>query len=1158
MSFNLLKSSFDSKEEAEYSNKVRQNTNSRYSRFNQYYFTAGDKNQFICNLHYRPLMGQPTISLEQNKFRDLPILENLTWESYKSLTPDSLMNTFNYIFDNYKKAIFVSIRNNKVVTFLPFSNANYKNTWHQHIQFSMQDVYKCIQIASNQEGRRFNQKYINRNIDQWYSNNPLIRYEFPINEGDGGVQQIIDMLMTLCNNRVVPDIDFFVNKRDFPLLKYTGEEAYEEIDVKDPNLRLTCGPSDIKYMPILSMTTTMSHADIPIPTWEDWTRIASQEHKKYFSKPIRDYNYNFEMDWERKKPTAVFRGASTGRGITTSTNMRLKIATISHRLNNPDFLDAGITKWNMRPRLSVDPKTQKIDINTINVNKLEFGLVNELTPEEQSTYRYIVNIDGHSAAYRLSLELGMGSVILKVDSEYRIWFSRYLKPWVHYIPVAADLSDLLEQIEWAQQHDKECQIIAQNAKEFYDKYLCKDGVLDYLQWLLTSMNDVSGIPYIDPNNVTKISVNKTDTISRELQPILCNENFDFNNNLFLPDNVSYQVFDSLSRILTFMFTELIGNKNITQYLNYIFDNNTVIEDTKNNIITLHKINQHDKIVLSKLLKTFDTEKVNEIIHSFNAGIVLNKIIVFCQNFAYTIAIIQKSAKDSIKNIEHCIIQQSINGMSFLKWLESSEFKIHEYYSIILQISLALYISYKHCGFIHNDLCPWNIVLKKTEQPVLIEYRYSGKLFTFKTKLIPVIIDYGKCNIVIDDYYHRTNKNAIELQDIITLLVSSSYIILSKQRLDRSSSIKFIKFMNYISGGTYTDCKKFTSLNDIKKFVYIAKKYDNLINSDKGNLSNKSINSFINLMLVEFYDDVYISSKGTKNPIINIDNIILVNNKSDYSKCKKVIKNITDRLHSFLQKDIQFTKQTNCLQFVKYYQNMYKSIEYFEYLISNCHTQDRNLDHNDIATAQQFINHSKEKLVNEWKKQSPTFLVLKKFVQPSVFIPIFPNITSNIELTNIDKAFTLLSKYDFNIYKKITYNKLLLHTFEECKYFDPPYDGLFVLPTSFRKYYHHIMVNSESCPLLTDISLHDKSDAGKTINCEDYNISLQYINIIRDKSLLKDLLLQLTNYKTYLNNAISLYTLSEKNPNKVIDFTYNEKLLEFGNMVRDIIIKHNIM
>lgn len=67
------------------------------------------------------------------------------------------------------------------------------------------------------------------------------------------------------------------------------------------------------------------------------------------------------------------------------------------------------------------------------------------------------------------------------------YFTRYfplLKPFYDHVPVKADLSDLKEKIEWCREHDAECKIIAENAKKVYDRYISKEGILDYMQVLL--------------------------------------------------------------------------------------------------------------------------------------------------------------------------------------------------------------------------------------------------------------------------------------------------------------------------------------------------------------------------------------------------------------------------------------------------------------------------------------------------------------------------------------------------------------------------------------------------------------------------------------------------------------------------------------------------
>lgn len=70
-------------------------------------------------------------------------------------------------------------------------------------------------------------------------------------------------------------------------------------------------------------------------------------------------------------------------------------------------------------------------------------------------YKYQINIDGTVAAYRLPYLLAGNSVVLKQDSIYYEHFYNELQPWKHYIPFKSDLSDLLEKLQWAKDHDEE-------------------------------------------------------------------------------------------------------------------------------------------------------------------------------------------------------------------------------------------------------------------------------------------------------------------------------------------------------------------------------------------------------------------------------------------------------------------------------------------------------------------------------------------------------------------------------------------------------------------------------------------------------------------------------------------------------------------------------
>ena len=89
--------------------------------------------------------------------------------------------------------------------------------------------------------------------------------------------------------------------------------------------------------------------------------------------------------------------------------------------------------------------------------------------------------------------------VLLVNSNYKLWFQKFLKPTIisnyilgDYIPVKEDLSDLLEIIQWCKDNDEKAKIIANNALKFHNKYLTKDGVLNYLQFVLVNIKNQGG------------------------------------------------------------------------------------------------------------------------------------------------------------------------------------------------------------------------------------------------------------------------------------------------------------------------------------------------------------------------------------------------------------------------------------------------------------------------------------------------------------------------------------------------------------------------------------------------------------------------------------------------------------------------------------------
>ena len=77
-----------------------------------------------------------------------------------------------------------------------------------------------------------------------------------------------------------------------------------------------------------------------------------------------------------------------------------------------------------------------------------------------------------------------GSLIFKQDSGYYEHFYSKLVPWEHYVPVQHDLSDLLEQVNWAKENDDRAEEMARNAVEFVRNHLVPEHIYCYMTRLL--------------------------------------------------------------------------------------------------------------------------------------------------------------------------------------------------------------------------------------------------------------------------------------------------------------------------------------------------------------------------------------------------------------------------------------------------------------------------------------------------------------------------------------------------------------------------------------------------------------------------------------------------------------------------------------------------
>ena len=484
-------------------NKKWVQTNKKYPHFKQVFFTAGDPHQFkkyglLKTRKLRKREKKDTYCLSKNLFLGKKLLDTYFYINfYNEIDLQSISNTFKYIFFKFKKGIYIKIHNNKLAVFLPFSNVDYKNEFYDYLTLSKKYKSDSHFLSRFQEFSRRRQKLL-KDKSRWFSNNCLIRAEDPKlhGEGDANHRQVKHMFSYLCKKRKVDNVEFFVNSRDFPIIKKDLTEPYHHIYNSKTFPLISHKYSD--YCPILSYCSGFDYADIPIPTNDDWEMVS----KLVFPDRCNDnYQYYTEVykNWDSKIPTAVFRGSSTGCGSDIKTNPRIHLAYLSKKWSSDDnynennkvdqysYLDAGITKWNTNrirketnKNLDFGYSRDILDIGERDYIKMR--RIKKIT--RQSEYKYILIVDGHSAPFHTAYRLSFKSLPLIVESDYTLWFYKLLKPNYHYIPIKKDLSDLKQKIYWCKKNDDKCRIMAQRSYNFYKKYLCKNGVLDYLQLVI--------------------------------------------------------------------------------------------------------------------------------------------------------------------------------------------------------------------------------------------------------------------------------------------------------------------------------------------------------------------------------------------------------------------------------------------------------------------------------------------------------------------------------------------------------------------------------------------------------------------------------------------------------------------------------------------------
>ncbi|KAK8786052.1 hypothetical protein V5799_007583 [Amblyomma americanum] len=244
------------------------------------------------------------------------------------------------------------------------------------------------------------------------------------------------ILLFLARKVLLPDVEMLVNLGDWPLER----KSYSGV-----------------HIPFFSWCGSEDSTDIVMPTY-DLTE-SSLEMMGRVTLDLLSVQGNSGPVWKEKQSCGFWRGRD-------SRQERLDLVALSRR--HPELLNASLTNFFFF--------RDKMDIYGPQASHVSFFDFFE--------YKYQINVDGTVAAYRLPYLLAGSSLVLKQDSKYYEHFYSRLIPMVHYVPFQRNLSDLIEKLVWAQEHDGTAQRIVKEAQQFALDHLLPHHVFCYYAQLL--------------------------------------------------------------------------------------------------------------------------------------------------------------------------------------------------------------------------------------------------------------------------------------------------------------------------------------------------------------------------------------------------------------------------------------------------------------------------------------------------------------------------------------------------------------------------------------------------------------------------------------------------------------------------------------------------
>jgi Glycosyl transferase family 90 len=194
--------------------------------------------------------------------------------------------------------------------------------------------------------------------------------------------------------------------------------------------------------------------------------LLNEDRHFEYAKTLRRY----DRPWEEKQDRAVFRGMLTGLQYEPGNEAGYICYQLLRCRLVQDYYHSTLVDARLTDTMGKVPEM----MHGMNLTG------DHLWKEDLLAYKGIIVLEGNDVASGLKWAMVSNSVVLMPPPTFTSWMmEELLEPWVHYIPLAPDLSDVEDKVRWMLGHDAEAQRISRRARLWIlDLYFHPDAAAD--------------------------------------------------------------------------------------------------------------------------------------------------------------------------------------------------------------------------------------------------------------------------------------------------------------------------------------------------------------------------------------------------------------------------------------------------------------------------------------------------------------------------------------------------------------------------------------------------------------------------------------------------------------------------------------------------------